>query len=156
MRLSKTLLKAAISISCLMTMGAASADVWKWVDANGKTRYVDSQNPIFTWTENGSVYFSDKPDHQAAMRVQLVWHSAGTLNDVRSDAQDSDGQVPDDPEYLAALEAHCQRVTEIHESYLNAPRIYRDGEDGKREYLSDREARKAIREIKAARDEACK
>lgn len=150
------LLPMAIGLGCLLAASAAPADVWKWVDANGKTRYVDSQSPIFTWTDNGGVYFSDTPDHQDALRVQLVWHSAGSLDDAQGSADGDEDQAPEDPEYLAAMEAHCQQITEIHDSYVNAPRMYRDSDDGKREFLTDREVRKAIREIKAARDEACK
>ena len=26
----------------------ANADVWKWVDANGKTHFVDTMKPIYT------------------------------------------------------------------------------------------------------------
>ena len=32
----------------------AHADVWKWVDANGKTHFVDTMKAIYTWVdENG-------------------------------------------------------------------------------------------------------
>ena len=28
---------------------SANADVWKWVDAFGKTHFVNTMTPIFTW-----------------------------------------------------------------------------------------------------------
>ena len=38
---------------------SATADVWKWVDADGKTHYVDTRTSIFTWVEDGKVSYSD-------------------------------------------------------------------------------------------------
>ena len=29
----------------------ANADIWKWVDANGKTHFVDTTTPIYTWID---------------------------------------------------------------------------------------------------------
>ena len=29
----------------------AQADVWKWVDAQGKTHFVDTNTPIYTWVD---------------------------------------------------------------------------------------------------------
>ena len=62
---------------------SAQADVWKWVDAFGKTRYVDTMTPIYTWLDDyDKVHYSDRPEHENAVAVVLVWHSKGTLADV--------------------------------------------------------------------------
>ena len=62
---------------------AAQADVWKWVDAQGKTHFVDTDTPIYTWVdESGRVYYSDTPGHEDAVSVELVWVSKGSLDDV--------------------------------------------------------------------------
>lgn len=149
---------AAVLLLLAFPAGTALADVWKWVDALGDTHFVDTMKPIFTWVDDGRVYFSDTPDHEDAIAVQLVWHSKGTLADVDEDEATTDRE--ETPEERAArLEAeqkYCQRVTEIHDSYVNAPRLYRTNEDGEREYLSDREVRNAIREIASVRAGACK
>ena len=31
----------------------------------------------------------------------------------------------------------CKRATEAHDSYVNAPRLYRTNDDGEREYLDE-------------------
>lgn len=156
-RLNKWLALLA-AVVLFVPAGAALADVWKWTDAFGETHYVESLRPIFTWVEDGRVYYSDTPDHEDAIAVQLVWHSTGTLDDL-----DEEGEVADfvesekqRAERLEAEKRYCQRVTEIHDSYVNAPRMYRSNDDGEREYLSDREQKKAIREIAAVMKEACK
>ena len=69
----------------------ATADVWKWVDATGKTHFVDTMKPIYTWIDEfGKRHYSDTPGHEDAVSVELVWHSAGTLDDVE-EAGDEDG-----------------------------------------------------------------
>lgn len=148
------------AIVLLVTAGPVSADVWKWVDAFGQTHYVESLRPIFTWVEDGRVYYSDTPDHEDAIAVQLVWHSTGTLADIEEGEGTETGSVAETEqqraERLAAEKRYCQRVTEIHDSYVNAPRMYKSNDDGEREYLSKREQKKAIREIAAVMKEACK
>ena len=56
----------------------AYADIWKWVDANGDVHFVNTNKPVYTWTdETGRVFFADKPGHESAVSVDLVWHSTG-------------------------------------------------------------------------------
>ena len=56
---------------CLLTTvfaPTAQADIWKWVDASGKTHFVDSSRPIYTWTdESGKSHYADSPGHEDAV-----------------------------------------------------------------------------------------
>ena len=105
----------------------AAADVWKWVDASGKTHFVDTTKAIFTWVdENGKRHYSDTPGHEDAVSVQLVWHSSGTLEDLENpETEDGYAYPGETAEERAEREAadayYCKRATEIFESYLNAP-----------------------------------
>lgn len=155
-----------LSIFCC---GSAVADIWKWIDADGKTHFVSTQTAIYTWVESEKVFYSDTPDHEDAVLVQLIWHSKGTMEDTQSTlanmesaAESSDGYAfPDEtPEERAAREAveahHCKRVTEIYKSYENAPRLYRTNAAGEREYLSTKDAKATMDETKKKMDDACK
>lgn len=142
----------------------ALADVWRWVDAQGNTHYVDTDTAIYTWVDDfGKVHYSDTPDHEDAVAVQLVWHSPGRLSEAAkssSDGEESELAYADEtPEERAAREQaeayYCERATEIYESYLNAPQLYRTNEQGEREYLSKDDAAKTIAETKARKDELC-
>ena len=143
---------------------AAHADVWKWVDADGKTHYVDTSTPIFTWVdEDGEIHYSDTPDHEDAVAVQLVWVSGGTLEDVLDDqgeAGSADALPDETPEERAAREEaeayYCKRATEIYESYVNAPRLYKTNEAGERQYLSKDEAAQTIAETRNQMNEFCR
>ncbi len=148
--------------------GTAAADIWKWVDANGETHYVSTQTAIYTWAEGEKAFYSDKPDHEDAVLVQLIWHSKGTLKETESttdsmlaaaDGSEEDAFLPETAEERAAREAaqahHCKRVTEIYKSYENAPRLYRSDAKGAREYLSEKEAQATMDDAKSKMDEAC-
>ena len=159
--LAKTLLAvSALSIALLQT---AQADIWKWVDAEGKTHFVDSKRPIYTWVdENGKFHYADSPDHEDAVSVELVWHSEGSLTETTADtAGDSGGYAypgetaEDRAERERAEDYYCKRATEIYESYVNAPQLYATDENGKRQYLSKEDAARTIAETREKKDELC-
>ena len=152
----------AMLVVGLLLSASANADVWRWVDANGKTHFVDTMTPIFTWVDDhGRVFYADTPGHEDAVSVELVWHSTGSLADVESDESESDGyaypgETAEDRAKREAAEAYyCDRANEIYESYLNAPQLYKTNENGEREYLSKKEAAQTIAETRAKRDELC-
>ena len=147
-----------LSVFCF---GSAAADIWKWVDAEGKTHFVDTSTSIFTWVEDGKIFYSDTPDHEDAVAVQLVWVSKGTIDDKESAAGSSDGyafpgETPEERAEREDAEAYyCKRATEIYSSYKNAPRLYRTNEAGEREYLSEDAAKATLDETKTKMDELC-
>ena len=155
-----------IRILLLLTIlcaGSAAADVWLWVDSTGETHFVETNRPIFTWEDrSGKAFYSDKPDHEDAVLVQLVWVSKGTIQDMNAAEESSDGyayegETPDDRAAREEQEAHyCKRGTEIYDSYVNAPRLYRTNDDGEREYLSKKEAEMTMQETKVKMDDLCK
>lgn len=142
---------------------AAQADVWKWVDGSGKTHFVDTQKSIFTWVDDrGDVHYADTPGHEDAIAVQLVWVSSGTLDDLQADNDESGsgyaypGETPEErAEREKAEEYYCKRATEIYESYVNAPRLYKTNDNGEREYLDKKTAAATIAETRAQKDDLC-
>jgi len=163
----------------LLTLGIAcdaGASVWKWVDADGYTHFVDSNRPIYTWVDKyGKVHYSDKPDHEDAISVQLIFVSSGTVDrvdevDGEDEPRQSGGNAPrqdggivrpgesdeDRVAREAAEEYYCKRATEIYAAYINAPRLYRTNDDGEREFLSDEEAAAMVVETKGKLDSVCK
>ncbi len=160
MNIRKILLATALLLGL---MQSANADVWRWTDANGITHFVDTMRPIYTWRDDfGKVFFSDKPDHVNAVSVELIWHSGGTIDEVEQEEGSSGsnelypGETEAEREERMAAEAYyCRRATEIYDSYVNAPRLYKTGDDGKPEYLSEDDAAQTIAETKEKVDELC-
>jgi len=155
---------AAILIISLMA-SAASADVWKWTDANGDVHFVDSTRPIYTWQDaTGRVFFADKPEHPYAKRVELVWHSAGSLEDfgitseggAKRAAVDPDETDEERAEREAAEAYYCKKATEVVAKYEEAPSLYRTNAAGEREMLSEEEAAATIADAERQREIYCK
>jgi len=154
----------AVLVLVLGLLSVAHADVWSWVDASGKTHFVDTKTSIYTWVdESGHVHYSDTPDHEDAVSVVLVWVSSGTIDEVKANKDDagSTGYLPgetaeDRAEREKAEAYYCKRATEIYDSYVNAPRLFKAGADGEREYLSKEDAANTIAETRAQKDELCR
>ena len=86
--------------------GTALADVWKWVDAQGNTHFVETDTPIYMWVDRfGKVHYSDTPDHEDAVSVELVWHSEGMLGDLENEGggKESAGDDSDDEAATAKM-----------------------------------------------------
>lgn len=149
-----------ILMLCSGLATTAGADVWRWVDAHGNTHFVDTRQSIFTWVDEfNNVHFSDTPDHEDAVSVKLVWHSPGSLENADTDdapaANGSAGPAAVSAETDAARSRDCERATEILESFINAPQLYRI-DDGEREYLSRKEMDQAVADAREQRDQLCK
>jgi hypothetical protein len=165
-----------LHILLVLVLGLSSpafADIWKWVDADGKTHFVNTDTPIYTWLdEGGKRHYSDTPDHEDAVSVELVWHSTGALDDLLNGGGDGAGDGGGDresggyaypgetaeqrAERETAEAYYCKRATEIYDSYVNAPRLYRQNNAGEREYLSEEQSVATIAETKAKMDELCR
>lgn len=152
---------STLALFGLVLSFAANADVWKWADNEGKTHFVDTKTPIYTWTdENGEYHYSDTPDHEDAVSVELVWHSSGSLADLEEPVDESGFAYPGESleeryEREQAEAYYCKRATEIYESYVNAPQLYRTNDEGEREYLNKQDKAKTIAETRARKDELC-
>ncbi len=161
----KHLLAAAM---LLLFAASAEADIWKWVDANGDVHFVDTNTPIFTWTdEQGRVFYSDTPDHEAAVSVELIWVSGDSLEEpepetfaneptpITGGRLFTEESVDETAAQLQAREEFCDRATQAYDAYVNAPRLYKTTDSGRRIYLTAREAKSLIAETRAKRDAAC-
>lgn len=151
-------------VSLSFACAAAQADVWMWVDASGDTHFVDTNTPIYMWIDaSGEIYYSDTPDHEDAVSVELVWVSGGSLDEMRASngepgsSNSEAGETPEEAAERKEAEAYyCKRATEIYESYVNAPRLYKTNDAGERVYLNEEEAARTIAETRAQKDEFCR
>jgi len=145
-------------------VSVADADIWKWVDDNGKTHFVDTKTAIYTWIdETGDVHYSDTPDHEDAVSVMLVWVSTGSLDELQASNDEAGstgflpGETPDERAEREKAEAYyCKRATEIYDSYVNAPRLYKTSAEGERVYLSKEDAAMTVAETRTQKDELCR
>ena len=163
MRFSTKRLPVFVALTLALCLNA-NADIWKWVDANGVVHLVDSDRPIYTWIdEHGKVFFADKPGHEDAVSVELIWHSNISLDEVPQDGSNEggdddlhNGETPAEREQREAAEAYyCGSAKKVYDTYKNAPNLYKTNSAGEREYLSDEESAQTLVETKARVDELC-
>jgi len=143
----------------------ATADIWKWTDANGVVHFVTSKKPIYTWLDDyNRVQYADKPGHENAVSVDLVWHSASnSVEEAAEETQSSQRHLVDPNESPAermereqAEQYYCKRVKEIYKSYLNAPRLYETGDDGEKVYLTKEQVAAKMKETEQAVAQVCR
>ena len=125
----------------------ANADIWKWVD------------------EYGNVNYSDNPGRNSAAGIVLVRQtprnqSASPSTDSHTSAargiEIDPNETADERQERDRAEAYyCKQAKDIHDSYARAPRLYRTGADGQREYLSDEEAAATLADAEAKVAEWC-
>ena len=155
----------AILALCIGLPLTAEADIWKWVDASGNVHFVESDRPIYTWRDVwDKVHYSDTPDHEDAVSVELVWVSEGTLEELDEDIRSGKsggyafpGETAEQRAEREAAEAYyCKRATEIVDSYKGAPNLYRTNEAGERVILSDEEAAATVADAEEKRKSYCR
>jgi hypothetical protein len=140
-----------------LPLGAAQADVYRSVDAQGHVQYSDVPTP-------GSERVSDL---EAASDPAAAEHDAG------SSASSSDPsllkqsqQISDRLAAEAAARAvqqdmaqkraqQCKQAQDAYQKAINARYIYRVGADGQREVLNDQEADQQRVADRLAMDSAC-
>ena len=126
----------------LLSVPAAQADVYRSVDANG------------------NVVYSDRPSDRQAVRVAIATTQARAPVTVVSRPEPA-AETPAEPDEqtIAAAEraqliedraANCERARERNVSYATSRRLYREGEDGERDYYTDAELSQARLEAEAA------
>jgi Domain of unknown function (DUF4124) len=124
-----------VSITALVLAGActlARADVFRWVDSDGVVHYSDEWVP-------GSVVIKTVRPHPESGGAPAGASSASAGNRV---------QPPSDPDNARATQQDVARVRDAQCSFakqrymkaIESRRVYKEGKDGERDYMSDAEA----------------
>jgi len=146
-------MRRAVAIAILIPLlGAARADIYRSVDAQGHVQYSDTPSP------GAELVYSGEPR-------STVSSSASESSKLPSWAQRSEQISKNIASQAAAREverdtndAHskqCQQARQMYQQSIQARRLYKLGEDGERQYMSDDEAGEQRVKYKLAMDTAC-
>jgi Domain of unknown function (DUF4124) len=141
-----------VLLACLSM--AASADVFRWVDAQGR------------------VHYSDRPDSDKAVRVGIVSHAsdpdaiaarAQSENDQRAKADAQQAQQRSTQNTASAVqkdveksrEGQCKEAKEHYRIAIESQKLYRVGKNGEREYLTSQEIDEARLNARKDMDSVC-
>jgi hypothetical protein len=148
----------------LVASGAfvATADVYRWVDANGSVHYSDVPN-------QGAVLIrgTSKNIPQPRNDSYAAQNSAQSSSDAQRDRQAGiDGAISDrltqentaravQDDIAKKRGEQCKEATKRYDTSITSRRLYRQGANGERVYLSDAEIDQARVQARAERDTAC-
>ena len=148
------LILSLAAIATLATVAPAQADVYRWVDAQGRVHYsdlpVDGAVLVKSSTRSPTANRSASTPLTASERVATSNANIGEQleTDTAARAVQSD---------LARKRTEqCKSATERYERSITARRLYREGEKGApRIFLSDAEIAQARVEARRERDATC-
>ncbi len=142
-------------MAALLTLSAtASAEVYRWVDGQGRVHYSDRPSANAQLVSVRSRPSSDetvaaRASQDAEQRSQAATQEAQE----RSDQQTTQA-VQQDVNQVRAEK--CKKAQEAYTTAIESQRLYRQGKDGEREYLTDAELTEARINSRKAVDQWCK
>ena len=132
-----------IATLALATLGAGTVlagDIYRYTDADGNVHYGD--RPAGVPSEE-RIAISSKPTNPAEVQARVQAHAGNELATVQGGGADAaDEDRPTRAERAAAARERaekCQQYRDQLETYVTSRRLYRETEDGEREYLDEKE-----------------
>jgi hypothetical protein len=131
------------AILALATLGAGTVwggDIYRYTDADGNVHYGDRPTGV---PSEELVAISSKPTNPAAVQARLDArrNTAASAEEATSE-EPADAERPTRAERAAAAKERadkCQQYRDQLEIYVTSRRLYRETEDGEREYLDENE-----------------
>jgi hypothetical protein len=146
-----------VSIALVLTAGAglahADADIYRWKDAQGIYHYSDQ------WVPGSELIKSS--NKQRPTPVADSGNSSSASNSSVSDTPPADTPSPASAEAvkddMAKIRAQqCKEATDAYNNALRARRLYKEGKDGQRTYISDAEIDAYRLQVRTEMDKVCK
>ena len=151
--MNRKLLVLVIAGATLAT-GATAGEIYKYVDEDGNVHYLDrptgasgEERMAITYTgTSGSTLSSQSKQREAYMAEREERRVA------RSEQAEAEAQAAVEREERAAK---CQQNRSRLESYLQSARLYRENDEGEREYLNESEILEARQKVEELIKEYC-
>ena len=137
-----------------LTTSAFAGEIYKYVDDEGNVHYVDRPSGE-SGEERMAITYSGTSNAAVTAQVQRRQDYMEALEDARSEKASRREAEAQARAEMEARAAKCQESRARLESYLQAHRLYREGEAGEREYLDDEQILEARRKAEEAIQEHC-
>jgi hypothetical protein len=138
----------ATAVALLGVTAAAHADVYRWTDAQGHVQYSDRWVPGSTLIKSTS--------HSPAPPEQTEQQKLAATNENLSQQQAQHQTEQTVKQDVAANRAEqCKRATDAYQKAIESRRMYKEGKNGEREYVTDEEADAYRAKLLAERKQVC-
>jgi hypothetical protein len=138
----------AITATLIGITTAAQADVYRWTDAKGTVQYSDR------WVPGSTLVKTDKPrsPEQTSAPAPAAPSGAERADQVLTEQRDKETVAQD----VAKSKAEqCTKAREDYEKGVASRRVFKEGKDGTRDYMSDAEADAYRLQLLEIRKRAC-
>jgi hypothetical protein len=135
--------------------GPAAADVYKFKDDKGNVLYTDKPATLPAERLNIQSQKTDVVAVQARAQEESQRQQSADKTNQQAAAQSKDQQAATQLNATQKAE-QCTKARQRYDSYMNSQRLYEQGKDGERRYLSDAELDAARASAKASMDVMCK
>jgi alkylation response protein AidB-like acyl-CoA dehydrogenase len=153
MRHSTTLAVLAAVFTCAV---AQAGDVYKYVDERGMTMYTDKPIPGAVLVSTGSQRPADVAQRSYSSQQTAQGTQLSASNERIADQQNTQRLAADVARDLEATRLdRCKKARADYQQTIASRRLYRDGGDGKRTYLSEAELAAIRVEAKKAVETVC-
>ena len=143
-----------LTLAASLAAGTAAADVYINKDEKGNTQYTDK--PPVLPAERLNVQSRRTDTVEAQERSQAVVQRANPNAPPPPVAGNSKADKQAAAETTAKDRAdRCIKARERYDKYMNSPRLFEEGKDGERRYLTDVELDTARNQAKASMDAMC-
>ena len=137
-----------------MAAGTAAADVYKYKDEKGNIQYTDKPPQLPAERLNVKSQRTDIVAVQARQDAEQKQFAANEQQ--RDQARTQAADQKDAAQFSAKDKAErCAKARERYDNYMNSQKLYEQGADGERRYLSDAELDAARASAKASMDVLC-
>jgi anti-sigma28 factor (negative regulator of flagellin synthesis) len=118
-------------------MMAAHADVYRWTDPQGHVQYSDRWVPGSTLIKTTGTHnaATPAPPQQSSDQQKLAASNAA----IADQQQQRQAQQTVQQDVAASRAEQCKKATEAYQKSIDSRRLYKEGKNGEREYLSDGE-----------------
>jgi hypothetical protein len=150
----KSLLLVTLTTATLAAAGTAAADVYKYKDEKGNVHYTDKPPELPAERLNVKSQRTDVVAVQERSAAEQKQRAASAEQQQKARAQAADQQ---EATQLSAKDKaeRCAKARERYDKYMNSQRLYEQGQDGERRYLSSEELDAARAAAKSSMDVLC-
>jgi hypothetical protein len=141
----------AMAAALIGVMSVAHADVYRWTDPQGHIQYSDR------WVPGSTLIKTTGPHNPAAEGpAQTDQQKLASSNSsiAQQQAQRSTEQTVKQDVAVSKAE-QCKHATAAYQKAIESRRMYKEGKNGEREYVSDQEADAYRARLLGERKEVC-
>jgi predicted Zn-dependent peptidase len=144
----------ALAAACAL-VPLASAQLYKYVDKDGKTVYSD-QPPPNADSKQLNIHSGTTKDSPAAAAPKTAVERDKELQKIRDEDKEKAKKAEDASKLASQKEAACKQAQSNYQIYADGGRITKYDDKGERVYLGDDEILAEQERTKREMDEACK